>query len=218
MKKHKIVVLISGGGTNLQSIIEACENSQVPCEIALVISNKEGAYGLERAKNHNVPTAFVDHKKFETREDFDRELIALIRKTGAELICLAGFMRVLTPIFVSEFKNRIINIHPALLPSFPGTQGNKKAHDYGVKFSGVTVHFVDEGTDTGPIIIQAVVPVYDDDTEETLAKRTLAQEHRIYPLAIKYFFEGRLEIKGRKVILKDAAKIPDFARINPCDP
>ncbi len=215
MKKHKIVVLISGGGTNLQSIIDACENGQIPCKIALVISNREGVHGLTRAKNHNIPTAFVDHREFASREDFERELIRQIRKTGAELICLAGFMRVLTPLFVNEFKNRIINIHPALLPSFPGIGGNKQAIDYGVKFSGATVHFVSEGTDTGPVIIQAVVPVYDDDTEETLARRTLAQEHRIYPLAIKYFFEGRLEIRGRKVILRDAARIEEFAHINP---
>lgn len=216
--KHKIVVLISGGGTNLQSIIDAAEKGEIPCEIALVISNREDAYGLVRARNHRIPETFVDHRKFATREDFERELIKIIDDTGAELVCLAGFMRVLTPLFVRAFKNRILNIHPALLPSFPGTRGNKQALDYGVKFSGVTVHFVDEGTDTGPIIIQAVVPVYDDDTEETLSERTLAQEHRIYPLAIKYFFEGRLELRGRRVILVGGGKPPDIAHINPCDP
>lgn len=187
----------------------------IPCEVSLVISNKEDAFGLVRAKNHDLPTAFVDHRAYTTREDFERELIRLINGAGAELVCLAGFMRVLTPRFIREFKNRIMNIHPALLPSFPGTRGNRQANDYGVKFSGVTVHFVDEGTDTGPIIIQAVVPVYDEDTEETLAKRTGAQEKKIYPLAIKYFFQGRLEIRGRKVILKDGKKIPPFTHINP---
>lgn len=209
--------MISGKGTNLQAIIEACENETIPCEIALVISNKSDALGLVRAKSHNIPTAFVDHKKFGTREDFERELIKIIRETGTELICLAGFMRVLTPLFVNAFKNRILNIHPALLPSFPGTHGNRQAIDYGVKFSGATVYFVDEGTDTGPIIIQAVVPVFDHDTEETLAERVLAQEHKIYPLAIKYFFEGRLKVKGRRVFLKKGKKIAEFAHINPDD-
>lgn len=216
-EKHPIVVLISGSGTNLQAIIDACESGFIPCRISLVISNKKEAYGLVRAEKHGIPTAVVDHRQFETREDFERELIRVIEPHKPELICLAGFMRVLTPLFVNTFKNKIMNIHPALLPSFPGTHGQKQALEYGVKFSGATVHFVDEGTDTGPIIIQAVVPVYDDDTEETLAKRILKEEHKIYPLAIRYFFEGRLEIVGRRVILKDQKKIPEFAHINPYD-
>ncbi len=216
-KKHPIVVLISGSGTNLQAIIDACENGFIPCRIALVLSNKKEAYGLVRAEKHGIPTAVVEHRNFPTREEFEKELIRVIEPHEPELICLAGFMRVLTPLFVNHFKNRIMNIHPALLPSFPGTHGQKQALDYGVKFTGATVHFVDEGTDTGPIIIQAVVPVYDDDTEETLAKRILKEEHKIYPLAIRYFFEGRLQIVGRKVLLKDQKKIPEFAHINPYD-
>lgn len=217
VKKHKIAVLISGGGTNLQSIIDACVSGMIPCEVSLVISNREDAYGLVRAKHHGIPTAFIDHGAYTSREEFERELIRRINSAGADLVCLAGFMRVLTPLFISAFKNKIMNIHPALLPSFPGTRGNRQANDYGVKFSGVTVHFVDEGTDTGPIIIQAVVPVYDEDTEETLAERTGAQEKRVYPLAIKYFFQGRLKIRGRKVILKDGRNIPPFAHINPLE-
>ena len=172
MNKHKIAVLISGSGSNLQAIIDACENGSIPCEISIVISNKKEAFGLMRASNHNIPTAFIDHRAFPTREEFEKELSVVIRNSGAELICLAGFMRVLTPFFVFEFRNRIINIHPALLPSFPGTHGQKQAFDYGVKFSGASVHFIDEGTDTGPIIIQAVVPVYDDDTEDRSEEHT----------------------------------------------
>jgi len=214
-ERHPIAVLVSGGGTNLQSIIDASERGEIPCRVALVLSNKEDAYGLVRARKHGIPTEIVRHRDFPTREDFDARLVEVVGDSGAELVCLAGFMRVLTPVFVRAFPNRILNIHPALLPSFPGTHGQRQALEYGVRFSGCSVHFLDEGVDTGPIIVQAVVPVYDDDTEETLGARILTQEHRIYPMAIRLFFEGRLKIEGRRVRIEGEPRIPEFFHRNP---
>ncbi|UCF30179.1 MAG: phosphoribosylglycinamide formyltransferase [bacterium] len=202
----KIAVLISGGGSNLQSIIDSVDGGRLNLEIAVVISNKEGVYGLTRAENHNIPAVVVKHSDFSTREDFERRLIEIIDGCGVELVVLAGFMRVLTPLFVNHYHHRIINIHPALLPSFPGTHGQKQAFDYGVRFTGCTTHFVDEGTDTGPIILQAVVPVLPDDNEETLAARILKEEHRIYPESLRLWSEGRLKIAGRKVRIQDPVK------------
>ncbi|MGB3095559.1 MAG: phosphoribosylglycinamide formyltransferase [Candidatus Deferrimicrobiaceae bacterium] len=214
-EKPSIAVLVSGSGSNLQAIIDASERGEIPCRVGIVISNKADAYGLVRAKKHGIPTEVVDHKGFSTREEFDAKLVEVIRGTGAELVCLAGFMRVLTPVFVRAFPNRILNIHPALLPSFPGTHGPGQALSYGVRFSGCTVHFLDEGVDTGPVIVQAVVPLYDDDTEETLAARILVQEHRIYPMAIRLFFSGKLEVKGRRVKVLGEPRIPEFFHRNP---
>jgi len=214
-ERHPIAVLVSGGGTNLQAIIDACERGEIPCHVALVLSNKEDAYGLVRAKKHGIPTEVVRHRDFPSREAFDERLVETIRRSGAELVCLAGFMRVLTPVFVRAFPNRILNIHPALLPSFPGTHGQKQALEYGVRFSGCSVHFLDEGVDTGPIIVQAVIPVYDDDTEESLGARILTQEHRIYPMAIRLFFEGRLKLEGRRVRIEGEPRIPEFFHRNP---
>ena len=214
-EKPSIAVLISGSGSNLQAIIDASERGEIPCRVGIVISNKADAYGLVRAEKHGIPTAVVDHKKFSTREEFDAKLVEIIRRTGAELVCLAGFMRVLTPVFVHAFPNRILNIHPALLPSFPGTHGPGQALSYGVRFSGCTVHFLDEGVDTGPVIVQAVVPLYDDDTEETLAARILVQEHRIYPMAIRLFFSGKLRVEGRRVKVLGEPRIPEFFHRNP---
>lgn len=214
-EKPSIAVLVSGSGSNLQAIIDASERGEIPCRVGIVISNKADAYGLVRAKKHGIPTESVDHKGFSTREEFDAKLVEIIRGTGAELVCLAGFMRVLTPVFVHAFPNRILNIHPALLPSFPGTHGPGQALSYGVRFSGCTVHFLDEGVDTGPVIVQAVVPLYDDDTEETLAERILVQEHRIYPMAIRLFFSGKLEVKGRRVKVLGEPRIPEFFHRNP---
>ncbi len=214
--RHPIIaVLVSGSGSNLQAIIDASERGEIPCRVGIVISNKSDAYGLVRAGKHGIPTAVVSHKEFQSREEFDRRLVEVIRGSGAELVCLAGFMRVLTPVFVHAFPSRILNIHPALLPSFPGTHGPKQALDYGVRFSGCTVHFLDEGVDTGPVIVQAVVPVYDDDTEDTLAARILVQEHRIYPMAIRLFFQGRLRIEGRRVNIEGEPRIPEFFHRNP---
>ncbi len=210
-----IAVLVSGSGSNLQAIIDASERGDIPCRVGIVISNKADAYGLVRAEKHGIPTEIVSHRDFRTREEFDARLVEIIRRSGAELVCLAGFMRVLTPVFVRAFPNRILNIHPALLPSFPGTHGPRQALEYGVKFSGCTVHFLDDGVDTGPIIVQAVVPVYDDDTEDTLAARILKQEHRIYPMAIRLFFQGVLERDGRRVLAGGKPKIPEFFHRNP---
>ena len=214
-ERPSIAVLVSGSGSNLQAIIDASERGDIPCRVGIVISNKADAYGLVRAKKHGIPTEVVDHKGFATREDFDARLVEVIRKSGAELACLAGFMRILTPVFVRAFPNRILNIHPALLPSFPGTHGPGQALAYGVRFSGCTVHFLDEGVDTGPIVVQAIVPVYDDDTEDTLAARILVQEHLIYPMAIRLFFSGRLAVEGRKVKVRGEPKIPEFFHRNP---
>lgn len=209
-----IAVLISGSGSNLQAIIDASERGAIPCRVGLVISNKADAYGLTRARNHGIPTEVVDHRAYASREAFDAKLVEVIGASGAALVCLAGFMRVLTPLFVRAFPNRILNIHPALLPSFPGTHGPGQALRYGVKFSGCTVHLLDEGVDTGPIVVQAVVPVYDDDTEEALAERILRQEHRIYPMAIRLVLEGKVRIEGRRV-LSVAPRIPEFFHRNP---
>jgi phosphoribosylglycinamide formyltransferase-1 len=206
-----IGVLISGSGTNLQSIIDAVEAKKLDAQIQLVLSNKADAYGLVRAQNHGIPTEVLEHKGFPSREAYDQTVVDLLRGRGVELVVLAGFMRLLSPVFVKAYSNRIMNIHPALLPAFPGLQGQKKAVEHGVRFSGCTVHFVNEECDEGPIIIQAVVPVFPDDTDETLAARILAQEHRIYPRAIQLYAEGRLHIVGRKVLVdrfdKDDAQV-----------
>jgi len=209
-----LAVFISGSGTNLQSIIDCTENGTIDARVALVLSNEPEAYGLVRAKNHDINTAVVNHRDYKTREEFEAALIDALTPHPVDLICLAGFMRVLTPHFLRRYPQKVINIHPALLPSFPGTQGQQDAFDYGVMFSGCTIHFVDEGVDTGPIIIQAVVPVLPDDTKDTLQKRILAQEHVIYPQAIQYIAQGRVEIAGRKVVIKDASP-EEFAAVNP---
>ena len=200
MKRHvPIGVLLSGGGTNLQAIIDAIEQDRLDAEIRTVVSNRESAYGLTRARNHDIPTTVIDHRGHASREAYDQVLVEHLQSQGVELVVLAGFMRLLSPYFVQSFPNRIMNIHPALSPAFAGLHGQRQAFEYGVRFAGCTVHFVSEGCDEGPIIIQAVVPVVPDDTEETLAQRILAQEHRIYPRAIQLYSEGRLVIEGRKV-------------------
>ncbi len=200
----KIAVLVSGGGSNLQSIIDAMESGYLNIQIAVVMSNKDEAYGLTRAKNHGIPAQVIRHGDHESREEFETRLIEVLDGYGVELVVLAGFMRVLTSLFVNHYHQRIINIHPAILPSFPGTHSQKQALDYGVRFSGCTTHFVDEGTDTGPIIIQSIVPVLPDDTEESIGSRILKEEHRIFPESLKLWSEGRLLIEGRKVrILPD---------------
>lgn len=194
-------VLVSGSGTNLQAIIDNIEAGGLDAKIKIVISNNVNAYAVERAKKHRIPTFIIADSHFQTREDCDKHLVEILKSHSVDLVVLAGFMRLLTSAFIKSFPMRIINIHPALLPAFPGLHAQKKAVEYGAKFSGCTVHFVDEGVDTGPIIIQAVVPVDDDDTEETLSKKILKEEHKIYPQAIRLFAEGRLEIKGRKVVV-----------------
>jgi len=201
-----IGVLISGNGSNLQAIIDAIEEKRLDAVIRVVISNREDAYGLARARKHNIPTELLDHRKFSSREAYDQALVDLLQRHQAELVILAGFMRLLSPVLVQAYSNRIMNIHPALLPSFPGLHVQKKAVEHGVRFSGCTVHFVNEGCDEGPIIIQAVVPVFPDDTEESLSSRILKEEHRIYPRAIQLYSEGRLHVAGRKVLVDGMEK------------
>ena len=210
-----IGVLISGAGTNLQAIIDAIEAKRLDAAIKLVLSNKADAYGLVRAKNHRIATEILDHRKYPSRETYDQAVIDLLRAHGVELVVLAGFMRLLSPVFVKAYSNRIMNIHPALLPSFPGLHVQKKAVEYGVRFSGCTVHFVNDECDEGPIIIQAVVPVFADDTEEKLAARILKEEHRIYPRAIQLYAEGRLRVDGRRVIVAGSANDENAALIQP---
>jgi len=200
-KPVSIAVLLSGGGTNLQAIIDAIEAKRLDAKIELVLSNRADAYGVVRARNHGIATEILDHKSYASREAYDQAVVDLLRARGVELVVLAGFMRLLSPVFVKAYSNRIMNIHPALLPSFPGLHVQKKALDHGVRFAGCTVHFVNEECDEGPIIIQAVVPALPQDTEETLAARILAQEHRIYPRAIQLYAEGRLHVVGRKVMV-----------------
>ena len=197
-----IAVFVSGSGTNLQAIIDEVNSGYIKAKIALVVGDNGGAYALERAKKAGIETLFMDPKIFKSKGDFDKTVIKYLKDKNVELICLAGYMRVLTPYFVREYRDRIMNIHPALLPSFKGTNGVKDALDYGVKVTGPTVHFVTEKVDAGPIIAQTVVEVKDDDIEDTLRERIHQEEHKIYPEAIKDFVEGKLEIKGRKVIHK----------------
>ena len=206
----KTGVLASGGGTNLQSLIDNWQKGTLaPAELAVVGVNVAGAQALERAAKAGIPTFVLSHKSFASREDFDRALVAELRGRGIELVVLAGFMRVLTPAFLDAFPNRVINIHPALLPAFPGTHGQKQALDNGVKLSGCTVHFVDAGTDTGPIIAQTAVPVLPDDDEDSLRTRILAEEHRILPAVVSAVAAGRVTVEGRRVRVAGAGLAPE---------
>ena len=195
----KIGVVVSGRGSNLQSIIDHIAEGKLNVEIAVVVSDHKEAFALERAAKAGIPTAVVERKGCKDKAEFEDKIDAALREAGAEVVVLAGFMRILTGHFISRWEHKIINIHPALLPSFKGLDAQGQAVDYGVKVAGCTVHFVDEGTDTGPIILQKVVPVLDDDTEETLAERILVEEHKALPEAIRLWADGKLTIKGRKV-------------------
>lgn len=199
MGKLRLGVLASGRGSNLQAIMDAAATGKIEAQVAVVISDNEGAFALERARRAGIPAEFVDPEAFSSKEEYEKAIVALLQRYGTGLVCLAGYMRMVGKVMLDAFWNKIINIHPALLPSFPGLHGQEQAWKHGVKYSGCTVHFVDEGMDTGPIIIQAVVPVYDDDTADTLSARILEQEHRIYPEAIRLFAGGKLKITGRKV-------------------
>ena len=193
----RVAIFASGSGTNLQAIIDAQIKT---IEIALVFSNKSDAYAIERAKNHNLPVEVIDHKSFESREDFDSEIVRILEPYNLDLVILAGYMRILSPELVRAYKGKIINIHPALLPSFPGINSARQALEYGVKYTGVTVHFVDEGVDTGPIILQSIVEIEDRDTEESLLQKIHKVEHQIYPEAIELVSSGQIELNGRRVI------------------
>ena len=202
-KKGKIAVFLSGRGSNFKAIHDSVLAGKINADIALVFSNVEGAAGLRLAQERSLETFYLNPKLYPNREDYDREVIKEVRKRNVDLVCLAGYMKILTFHFCREFKHRVMNIHPALLPSFPGLHVQKKAIDWGVRYSGATVHFVSEDVDMGPIILQAVVPVLQDDTEETLSDRILKEEHKIYPEAVRLFFEGRLEVRGRRVFIKE---------------
>jgi phosphoribosylglycinamide formyltransferase-1 len=204
MKRRIITlgVLVSGNGSNLQAIIDRIEARTLDARIAVVISNDPGAFALERAARRGIPVVKVPSGAYPSREAADAAMVEVLNECGVELVVLAGFMRLLSEAFLRAFPMRIINIHPALLPAFPGVHSQQQAADYGVKFSGCTVHFVDQGVDTGPIIVQAVVPVEEADTEATLGARILEEEHRIFPQAIQWYAEGRLRVEGRKVLLE----------------
>jgi phosphoribosylglycinamide formyltransferase-1 len=210
-----IGVLISGGGTNLQAIIDAIEGGGLRAEIRIIFSNTSDAYGLVRAKRHNLPTVVLSHTDFETREAFDQAIVAVLKDNGVELVALAGFMRLLSPFFIRAFPQRILNIHPALLPAFPGLHAQRQALARGVRIAGATVHLVDEQMDHGPIVMQAAVPVYPDDTRDSLSARILIQEHRIYPAAIRLFAEGRVKIQDGKVMVWDELHLPETAFQSP---
>jgi phosphoribosylglycinamide formyltransferase-1 len=194
-----IAVFCSGSGTNLQAIIDNVASGYIPAKIAVVVSDNPGAFALTRARKAGIDTLALDKKNFASREDFDRAVIKELKAKNVGLVVLAGFMRLLSPYFIGEYRGRIVNIHPALLPSFKGAHGVKDAIEHGAKVTGVTVHFVDEKLDNGPIISQAEVRIKEDDTEESLLARVHKEEHRLYPEAIKLFVEGRLKIEGRKV-------------------
>lgn len=194
-----IAVLVSGNGSNLQVIINKIESGELNARIACVISNNSDAFALTRAKSHNIPVVVLESNGFKGRKEYDAALVSILREYGVELVVLAGFMRILSKVMVDAFPNAIMNIHPALLPSFPGLHAQQQALDYGVKFSGCTVHLVDCGTDTGPIILQAVVPVQQNDTEESLSARIQAEEHRTFPEAIRLFVESKILVDGRLV-------------------
>jgi phosphoribosylglycinamide formyltransferase-1 len=196
-----IGVLASGRGSNLQAILDACARPGFPARVAVVVSDRERAVALERARAAGVEALWVNPKDFGDREAFDRALVAALQARDVGLVCHAGFMRILSPAYVRAFAGRALNIHPSLLPAFPGLHAQRQALEHGAKVAGATVHFVDEGVDTGPIVLQAAVAVEPDDTEDTLAARILVQEHRLYPEAIRLFAEGRLKIQGRRVIV-----------------
>ncbi len=204
----RVAVLASGRGSNLQAVIDAIEAGAVQARIVAVISNKKDAVALERARKHGLPDLFVDPKPFagrpDSREAYDHALLEVLKQHEVELVLLAGYMKIVTAVLVNAYANRMMNIHPSLLPSFPGLDVQKKAIDWGCKLAGCTVHFVTEGVDEGPIILQAAVPILDGDTPETLAARILEQEHKIYPRAVQLFAEGRLRVEGRRVVIADA--------------
>lgn len=217
MGRLRVAVLISGRGSNLQALIDACAGDAFPAEIVAVISNNPEAAGLARARRAGISTTIVDHRRFADRVSFDAALQAALDEANAAFICLAGFMRLLTPGFVAAWRNRMINIHPSLLPAFPGLDTHARALAAGARFAGCTVHFVRDETDTGPIIVQAAVPVLPGDTAETLAARVLEAEHRAYPLALRLVAEGRVRIEGERAIVEAAAPDPGF-RLNPPAP
>lgn len=214
MARLRTAILISGRGSNMQALIESCRAPAAPAEIVLVLSNNPDAAGLGYAATAGVPTAVVDHRAYQERAAFDAELDRHLGDARAEFVCLAGFMRLLTPGFIDRWRDRMINIHPSLLPSFPGLDTHARALAAGVRFHGCTVHFVRFETDTGPIVAQAALPVRPDDTPDSLAARVLAEEHRIYPRALAWIAEGRVRIAGERATV-DGVKVPPAGLISP---
>lgn len=202
-KKGRIAVFLSGRGSNFLAIHDAILTGKINGDIVLVFSNNKEARGLQIARERGLDTLFLDPRQYENRKEYEKEILKELKKREVDLICLAGYMKIISPFFCQEFKNRILNIHPALLPSFPGLHVQQKAIDWGVRYSGATVHFVTPDVDMGPIVLQAVVPVLQDDTEDTLSARILKEEHKIYPESVRLYFEGKLEIQGRRVIIKE---------------
>ncbi len=217
--KVRLGVLASGRGSNLQAIIDAIEARRLSAEIVVVVSNKKDAQALERARQHRIADVFLDPKSYvgrpDSREAYDRAVWEVLKKYEVGLVILAGYMRIVTPVLIHAYANRIMNIHPSLLPAFPGLEVQKKALEWGAKLAGCTVHFVTEGVDEGPIIIQAAVPVVEGDSADDLAARILEQEHKIYPRAIQLFAEGRLQVEGRQVRLTGSREHPKDSLINP---
>ena len=201
-KKGRIAIFLSGRGSNFMAIHNAIVAGKINAEIVIVFSNKKEAPGLKIAQERNLETLYLNPKEYQSREAYDEAIIQEIKKRNVDLICLAGYMKILTALFCNTFKNRIINIHPALLPSFPGLHVQQKAIDWGVRYSGATAHFVTAEVDMGPIILQAVVPVLQNDNEDSLSERILKQEHQIYPEAVKLYFEGNIEVKGRRAFIR----------------
>jgi phosphoribosylglycinamide formyltransferase-1 len=197
-------VLVSGRGSNLQALIDATGNGRLEATIAVVISNVAGAGGLDRARNAGIETAVLDHRGWPSRDDYDRALVEELRAHDVDLVCLAGYMRLLSPVLIAAYPGRVLNVHPSLLPAFPGLDAQRQAWEHGVKVSGATVHLVDEGLDTGSIVLQEAVPVADDDTPQTLAARILEAEHRIYPEAVRRVLSGRLTRAGRRLVAEGA--------------
>lgn len=212
--KLKVGVLISGNGSNLQSIIDACEDPNFPAELSIVISNKAEAYGLGRAKKANIKTKVIEHQNFQHRSDFEKNITKALINANVELVCLAGFMRILTDTFVYSWKDRLINVHPSLLPIFKGLNTHQRAIECGVKFSGCTIHFVSSSMDEGPIILQAAVPVHQNDTSKSLAERVLDAEHKLYPMAIRLFANKKIWIENDLVKFTNIEN-PNEILINP---
>jgi phosphoribosylglycinamide formyltransferase 1 len=206
--KKRIGVLLSGRGSNSEALAESAASGRIPdAEIAIVISNREGAEGLDRARARGIDARAIPSRGLE-REAYDRLVVAALQEKKVDVVCLAGYMRLISPYFVSSFRNRILNIHPSLLPAFPGLEAQRQALEHGAKFSGCTVHFVDENLDAGPIILQAVVPIDDGDTEQSLSEKILREEHRIYSEAVRIVLEGRYRIEGRRVLTVSSEPVP----------
>ncbi len=216
MSRLPLGVLISGSGTNLQSIIDSINRGSLKAKINIVISNKKDAHGLIRAEKEGIPTAYIPHSPYPSREAHEEEILKELKRYGVEVVILAGYMRLVTGHFVSKYPWRILNIHPALLPSFKGTDAQKRAHEYGVKISGATVHFVDEEMDHGPIIIQGAIPLSSFEDVQQVSERILRIEHRIYPQAIQWLAQGRLKIEKNRVMVEGEGPPADISDIMPC--